>query len=140
VFVSFSPLLSLYKKDCSFVKASWTKTTMLFFETGPTRLFLPESLRRGKRIGPQIDTGPDSTVRLLQRAGANTCYLCSRMQPPDVTFNESLKKRFVKYVHEKIFPDGISELLNTACVNVVTTEKTVWWYFVQPLSPPLSEG
>jgi hypothetical protein len=58
VFVSFTPLLSLYKKDFSFVKASWTKKTMLFFETGPTRLF-PESFRRGKRIGPQIDTGPD---------------------------------------------------------------------------------
>jgi hypothetical protein len=53
VFVSFTPLLSLYKKDCDYVKASWTKIRCSSSrqpasrEGGPNRLF-PESLRPGR--------------------------------------------------------------------------------------------
>ncbi|KAJ3618667.1 hypothetical protein MTP99_006638 [Tenebrio molitor] len=51
VFVSFSPLPSLYKKDCGSVKANWAKRRCsssrrpAFRETRPNRL-LPESLQR----------------------------------------------------------------------------------------------
>jgi hypothetical protein len=61
VFVSFTPLLSLYKKDCGSLKASWAKKTMLFFEPtcnerwDPTGSF--QSHARG--IAPQIDTSPE---------------------------------------------------------------------------------
>jgi hypothetical protein len=53
VFVSFTPLLSLYKKDCDYVKASWTEIRCSSSrqpssrEGGPNRLF-PESLRPGR--------------------------------------------------------------------------------------------
>jgi hypothetical protein len=52
VYVLFSSLLSLYKKDCGSVKTNWElgKKTMLFFE----------SLRRGRRNDPPIDTGPEN--------------------------------------------------------------------------------
>jgi hypothetical protein len=73
VFVSFTPLLFLYKKDCSFVKASWTKKTMLFFETGPTR-FVPESLRRGKRTGPDDGFDRSRGLTLLQNATARRYF------------------------------------------------------------------
>jgi hypothetical protein len=53
VFVSFTPLLYLYKKDCSSVKASWTKKRRGSFEIRPNRL-IPE---HGSDIGPPIDTG-----------------------------------------------------------------------------------
>jgi hypothetical protein len=56
VFVSFTPLLFLYKKDCDSVKASWTKRRCssskrrASLETGPNR-FIPELHRRGSDIG-----------------------------------------------------------------------------------------
>jgi hypothetical protein len=65
VFVSFTLFLSLYKKHYDSVKASWTKRLLLFFETTciwkksvGSRLF-PESHRRGRGIGLQIETGPE---------------------------------------------------------------------------------
>jgi hypothetical protein len=67
VFVSFTPLLSLYKKDCDYVKPSWTKIRCSSSrqpasrEGGPNRLF-PESLRPGRSFnrskGPVVTNGP----------------------------------------------------------------------------------
>jgi hypothetical protein len=66
VFVSFTSFLSLYKKKCGSVKASWTKRRwMLFFETTSiSREGTQPALSRvtpawKTHLGPQIDTDPE---------------------------------------------------------------------------------
>jgi hypothetical protein len=82
VFVSFTPLLSLYKTDCSSVNASWTKRRCSSSRQRPSRggtnRLIPMSLWRGRHIGPQIDTGPEDGFDSSTAPGGNTGY-CMRM-------------------------------------------------------------